>query len=95
LENYQIINIEEELKPTKPKTRFIFKKPLKGTYKSQNLGKGKGFGHCGGLFESVRRVVGVQGLDQEGECESRISSSQFLITNSRLGVLRFRVHQYC
>jgi len=30
LENYQMINIEEELKPTKPKTRFIFKNPLKG-----------------------------------------------------------------
>jgi len=58
LENYQIINIEEKLKPTKPKTRFVFKNlfkfvfknPLKGTYKSQNLGKGKGFGHCGGLL---------------------------------------------
>ena len=40
-------------------------------------------------FESVSGVVSVQGLDQEGECESRISSSQFLITNSRLGVLTF------
>jgi len=28
LENYQIINIEEKLKPTKSKTRFIFKNPL-------------------------------------------------------------------
>ena len=28
-------------------------------------------------FESVSGVVSVQGLDQEGECESRISSSQF------------------
>jgi len=37
LENYQIINIEGKLKPTKPKTRFVSKKPSKGTYKSQNL----------------------------------------------------------
>ena len=37
LGNYQISNIEEELKP---KTRFIFKNPLKGTYKSQNLREG-------------------------------------------------------
>jgi len=50
LENYRMINIEEELKPTKPKTNFIFKNPLKGTYKSQNLGKGKGFGICGELL---------------------------------------------
>jgi len=40
LGNYQISNIEEELKPTKPKTRFIFKNPLKGTYKTQNLREG-------------------------------------------------------
>ena len=38
LENFQIINIEEELKA---QTRFTFKNPLKGTYKSQNLGKPK------------------------------------------------------
>jgi len=30
-------------------------------------------------LESVIRVMSVQGLDQEGECESRISSSQSLI----------------
>jgi len=36
-------NIEEELKTHKAQTRFIFKNPLKGTYNSQNLGKGKGF----------------------------------------------------
>ena len=35
-------------------------------------------------FESVSGVVGVQGVDQEGECESRILSSQFLTTISEL-----------
>jgi len=38
---YKISNIEEELKA---QTRFIFNTHLKGTYKSQKLGKGKGFG---------------------------------------------------
>jgi len=32
----------------------------------------------------------VQGLKQEGDCESRVLSSQFLITNSRLGELYFK-----
>jgi len=35
----------------------------------------------------VSGVLGVQGLKQEGVCESRLLSSQFLITNSRLGEL--------
>jgi len=47
LRNYQISNIEEELKA---QTRFIFKTSLKGTYKSQILGKRKGFGICGELL---------------------------------------------
>jgi len=38
-------------------------------------------------FESVSGVVGVQGLDQEGDYESRLLSFRFLITNSRLGEL--------
>jgi len=32
-------------------------------------------------------VVGVQGLDQEGDYESRLPSFLFLIPNSRLGEL--------
>ena len=46
-------------------------------------------------LESVSGVVSVQGLDQEGECESRILSSQFLITNSRLWVLNLCVFRCC
>jgi len=50
---YQLSNIEEELKA---QTRFIFNTHLKGTYKSQNLGKGKGFGSAGNLFSRGARV---------------------------------------
>ena len=46
-------------------------------------------------LESVSGVVSVPGLDQEGECESRILSSQFLITNSRLGVLNLCIFRCC
>jgi len=44
---YQLSNIGEELKA---QTRFIFNTQLKGTYKSQKLGKGKGFGSAGNCF---------------------------------------------
>ena len=49
-------------------------------------------------FESVSGVVGVQGLDQGGNCESRLLSFQLLITNSRLGELFFcacELHDMC
>jgi len=35
LENYQIINIEEKLKPTKPKTRLFLKTLLKAPIKAK------------------------------------------------------------
>ena len=50
---YQLSNIEEELKA---QTRFIFNTHLKGTYKSQKLGKGKGFGSAGSLLTRGARV---------------------------------------
>jgi len=42
----------------------------------------------------VSGVVSVQGLDQEGECGSRISVFSSLSTNSRLGVLKLCVFHY-
>jgi len=50
---YQLSNIEEELKG---QIRFIFNTHLKGTYKSQILGKWKGFGSAGNLLLRGARV---------------------------------------
>jgi len=81
-------------KPIKAQTRFIFNTHLKGTYKSQKLGKGKGFGSAGNLIlrgaqvEKVNWVWG-QGLKQEEIVESRDPICTILITHSRLGELFF------
>ena len=82
-----------ELNTLKAQFHFIFKTHLKDTFKSQNLGKGKGFGSVVNWYreehgiERVSWVLGVQGLKQEGDCESRVLSFSILITNSRLGEL--------
>jgi len=51
LKNHSLRDLNSQpLSPHKSQSRFIFKTNFKGTYKSKNLGKGKGFGNCGGLL---------------------------------------------
>jgi len=70
LGNYQISNMEEELKA---QTRFSFKTYFKGTYKSQNLRKRKGFGNCGSCYrESTKLRLGEEVLSvQRAEAKGK------------------------
>jgi len=45
-------------------------------------------------FRRVSGVLSVQGLDQAGDCESRLLPFQFLITSSRLGELSILYTNY-